>query len=212
MAKQLGKRTVGELEDELKARDRRIEELRTEIDELRDLVTRLREQDEDADNLIESWIEAFNMVLNEDGKYSYAPFVDDYEKTVDEYADLVRRWNKYVHIFNMQNRNVGRPIAASESQISEVRKLRRQGRSLRGIADDTSLGLPTVRTIIGQMNGDDRTTQKHRDRLERIELDRQQIAEWKRRRRTRDALPKRMQATLKQGRALAKEARGLGKA
>ena len=91
MAKQLGKRTVGELEDELKARDRRIEELRTEIDELRDLVTRLREQDEDADNLIESWIEAFNMVLNEDGKYSYAPFVDDYEKTVDEYADLVRR-------------------------------------------------------------------------------------------------------------------------
>ena len=36
MAKQ--KRTVGELEDELKARDRRIEELRQEIDELRDLV------------------------------------------------------------------------------------------------------------------------------------------------------------------------------
>ena len=212
MAKQLGKRTVGELEDELKARDRRIEELRTEIDELRDLVTRLREQDEDADNLIESWIEAFNMVLNEDGKYSYAPFVDDYEKTVDEYADLVRRWNKYVHIFNMQNRNVGRPLAASEAQVAEVRKLHRQGRSLRGIADDTSLGLPTVRTIVGQMNGDDRTTQKHRDRLERIEIDRQQIAEWKRERRTGDALPKSVQAALKQGRELAKEARGLGKA
>ena len=62
------------------------------------------------------------------------------------------------------------------------------------------------------MNGDDRTTQKHRDWLERIEIDRQQIAAWKRGRRTRDALPKRIQATLKQGRALAKEARGLGKA
>jgi hypothetical protein len=27
--------------------------------------------------LIESWIEAFGMVLNEDGKHSYVPFVDD---------------------------------------------------------------------------------------------------------------------------------------
>src|SRR6516164_9820060 len=108
-----------------------------------------------------------------------------------------------------QNRNVGRPLAASEAQVAEVRKLHRQGRSLRGIADDTSLGLPTVRTIVGQMNGDDRTIRKHRDRLERIEIDRQQMAEWKRQRRTRDALPKRIQATLKQGGELAKEARGL---
>ena len=104
------------------------------------------------------------------------------------------------------------PLAASEKQVAEVRRLRREDRSLRGIVDDTSLGLPTVRTIVGQMNGDDRTTQKHRDRLERIEIDRQQIAEWKRERRTGDALPKRVQAALKQGRELAKEARGLGKA
>jgi hypothetical protein len=65
MAKQ--KRTVGELEDELKARDRRIEELREEIDELRDLVTRLREHDEDTDNVFESWKEAFGMEMTEDG-------------------------------------------------------------------------------------------------------------------------------------------------
>ena len=113
---------------------------------------------------------------------------------------------------NTRKRNVGRPLVASEKQVAEVRRLRREGRSLRGIVDDTSLGLPTVRTIVGQMNGDDRTTQKHRDRLERIEIDRQQIAEWKRERRTGDALPKRVQAALKQGRELAKEARGLGKA
>jgi hypothetical protein len=201
MAKQLGKRTVGELEEELKARDRRIEELRTEIDELRDLVTRLREQEEDADNLLESWIGAFNMVMNEDGKYSWSPFVEQYDKLVDKYADLVRRWNKYITIFNAQNRNVGRPLAASEAQVEEVRRLRREGRSLRGIADDTSLGFPTVRTIVGQMYGDDRTTQKHRDRLERIEIDREQRTQWKAKRHSRDALPRRIQATLKQGRA-----------
>src|SRR5262249_457531 len=116
MAKQLGKRTVGELEDELKVRDRRIEELRQEIDERRDLVSRLREQDEDANNLIESWIDAFEMVMGEDGKYEFPAFVEDYQKTVDKYADLVRRWNKYIAIFNAQNRNVGRPLAASEAQ------------------------------------------------------------------------------------------------
>jgi hypothetical protein len=94
----------------------------------------------------------------------------------------------------------------------EVHKLRKAGRSLRGIADDTSLGLDTVRTIVSKMDGNDRTTQKHRDRLERIEIDRQQIAQWKRQRRTGDALPKRVQTALERGRALAKEARGLGKA
>jgi hypothetical protein len=47
----------------------------------------------------------------------------------------------------------------------------------------------TRRPIVGQMNGDDRTTQKHRGRLERIEIDRAQQATWKRQRRTGDTLP-----------------------
>jgi chromosome segregation ATPase len=46
---------IGELEDKLKAARRRIEELRTEIDEQRDLISRLREHAEDYDNVIESW-------------------------------------------------------------------------------------------------------------------------------------------------------------
>ena len=87
-------------------------------------------------------------------------------------------------------------------------KLRKRGRSLRGIADDTSLGFPTVRTIVGQMNGTDRTTQKHRGR---IEIDRLQLARWKRQRRTGNALPKRVNAFLQEGRAISKEARGLGR-
>jgi hypothetical protein len=213
MAKQPDKRerTVSELEDELKIRNQRIEELREEVDELRDLVTRLREQDEDTDNVFESWKETFEMTRNENGKLTWQPFWDEHWKLIDDYNDLVRRWNKYLPLINHEPRNVGRPLAASEAQVIEVHKLRKTGRSLRGIADDTSLGLDTVRTIVSKMNRKDRTTKKHRERLERIDVDRFQRARWKRQRRTGDALPRRVQAAQEQGRALAKEARGLGK-
>jgi len=69
---------------------------------------------------------------------------------------------------------------------------------------------PTVRTIVDQTNRRDRTTVKHRKRLEQIDT-RQQRARWKRQRRVGDALPKRVQAVVKEGLALAKEARGLGR-
>ena len=113
--------------------------------------------------------------------------------------------------FNTKTRNVGRSGGKRGASRGSP-QVGKAGRSLRGIADDTSLGLDTVRTIVSKMDGNDRTTQKHRDRLERIEIDRQQIAQWKRQRRTGDALPKRVQTALERGRALAKEARGLGKA
>ena len=37
----------------------------------------MREHVEDAGTAIESWIEAFKMVQGEDGKWSYAAWVDD---------------------------------------------------------------------------------------------------------------------------------------
>jgi hypothetical protein len=114
-------------------------------------------------------------------------------------------------LINGTPRNVGRPLAASEAQVDTVHKLRKAGSSLRQIADETSLGLNTVRTIVGQMDGRDRTTQKHRARLERIVIDPQQRATWKRQRRTGDALPKRLQRAAETGHALVKEARGLGR-
>jgi hypothetical protein len=58
-------------------------------------------------------------------------------------------------------RNAGRPLAASEAQVEEVLKLR----SLRGIAEDTSLGLPIVRTIIDKGDSRDRTSIKHLQRI-----------------------------------------------
>ena len=64
----------------------------------------------------------------------------------------------------------------------------------------------TVRTIVDQGDGRDRTTIKH---LERIDPDRKLEASWRARQRTRDALPKRITETLTKGRELVKEARGL---
>jgi hypothetical protein len=207
----MAKHSIGELEDELKARDRRIEELREEVDGLRDLVRRLEEQDEDTDAVLESWKETFEMVQTESGGWTWEPFWDEHYQTIDDYNELVQQWNKYVPLINGKRQPVGRPLAASEAQCDEVLKLHKGGRSLRGIVEDTSLGLNTVRTIVSKGNGNDRTTKKHRQRFERIELDRTRLARRKRQKRTGDALPKRAQRVVEQGRALRKEAKGLGR-
>ena len=205
------KLSVGELEDELKVKERRIEELRQEIDEQRELIDRLRENSEEADGVFEAWIETFEMERTDSGGLTWKPFWQEHNQLIDDYNDLVRRWNKYLPVINREPRNVGRPLAASEAQVVQVQKLRKAGRSLRGIAEDTSLSVDTVRTIVGKMNGNDRTTTKHRQRLERID-ERQRLVKWKRQRRTGDALPRRVQRVVEEGRALVKEAKGLGRA
>ena len=205
------KLSVGELEDELKVKERRIEELRQEIDEQRELIDRLRENSEEADGVFEAWIETFEMERTDSGGLTWKPFWQEHNQLIDDYNDLVRRWNKYLPVINREPRNVGRPLAASEAQVVQVQKLRKAGRSLRGIAEDTSLSVDTVRTIVGKMNGQDRTTTKHRQRLERID-ERQRLVKWKRQRRTGDALPRRVQRVVEGGRALVKEAKGLGRA
>jgi hypothetical protein len=201
---------TGDIDERIALRDRRIEELRQEIDEQRDLIARLREHAEDYVNSIEAWKETFGMTMTENGAWTWEPFWDEYKKLIDDYNAFVRQWNAYLPLINREPRNVGRPLSASDAQVAEVRRLRGDGRSLRGIADDTSLGLSTVRTIVDQTNRRDRTTVKHRKRLEQIDT-RQQRARWKRQRRVGDALPKRVQAVVKEGLALAKEARGLGR-
>jgi hypothetical protein len=202
---------IGELEDEIKARDRRIADLRTEIDEQRDLISRLREHAEDYDTMIEQWCETFHMVMTDDGAWTWQPWWNKHNKLVDNYNELVRNWNKYLPLINGRTQPVGRPLAASEAQCADVLKLHKQGRSLRGIADDTNLGLNTVRTIIAKKNGTDRTMKKHRQRVERIALDRTQLASGRRQKRTGDALPGQAQRVVEAGQKLIKEAKGLGK-
>jgi hypothetical protein len=83
---------------------------------------------------------------------------------------------------------------------------------LREIAEETGLGLNTVRTIIAQANRKDRTTKKYLARLEPVAVDRQRRARWKRQRRCGNELPKRINNHLKASAALIREAKGLGRA
>jgi hypothetical protein len=150
---------------------------------------------------MESWKETFGMVMTDDGKCTWEPFWDEHNKLIDDYNKMVRDWNRHV----VPPRNVGRPLAASDAQVVQVRKLRKAGKSLRWIMEETSLGFQTVRTIVGQVDGTDRTRQRH---MGRVDPDRLRQARWKRQRRTGDALPRRVQRVIEVGRALAKESRG----
>ena len=99
-----------------------------------------------------------------------------------------------------------RPLAASDAQRQTVLKLRKAGQSLRAIAEETSLGLNTVRTIVDQRDQRDRTTIKH---MERIRRDMGEERTWLSRKRTRDGLPRRINALQQQSTELQKEAKGL---
>jgi uncharacterized coiled-coil protein SlyX len=197
-------RRIGELEDTLKRRDRRIEELREEIDEQRVLIEELRENAEDYVNTMERWKETFDMTLTDDGCWTWKPFWDKYADNLDDYNALVRRHNDLVGRYNryVVHQPVGRPLEASEAQIAQVRKLRKAGRSLRWIEEETSLSFQTVRTIVGKAEGTDRTSKK----WERITLDRQTAIRERRRKRDGDALPRRAQAVVETGRELIKRA------
>ena len=106
---------------------------------------------------------------------TFGPFLDAHEELRLQNAALVRKWNAAVDDFNSavpQPRNVGRPLAASDAQCATVLKLRKTGTSLRDIAAETSLGLWTVRTIIDNRAGTDRTSRKY---FERITPDRKEV-------------------------------------
>jgi transposase len=196
------------LRDQLRQRDRKIAELRSEQDESSDLIRRLRENAEDYTASIESWCEAFGMVLTDKG-WTWSPFWDEYAKLTEDYSALVRQWNRALPILNAGLQDVGRPLAASDAQVAVVLKLRKAGHSLRAIVDETNLTLRTVRTIVERKRGVDRTTKARR---QRIEIDKQQRAHWKARKRTGDALPKRVETVIETGKALVIEAKGLGRA
>jgi hypothetical protein len=140
------------------------------------------------------------MTQSDAGEWTWGPAIAEGREWLEKYVALVRKWNAAVTDFNelLRPRNFGRPLAASEAQCEQVRKLRKRGVSLRGIAEETNLGLQTVRIIDGG-NGVDRTTLKY---FERIAPDRVAERRWEARRRTRDALPKRINKTLADGREL----------
>jgi hypothetical protein len=220
-------RHLAELKVQLKERDERIKGLRRELSEAEELVSEEREHIEDVDRLIDSWIEAFDMKQDDKGVWTLDKWAKSRDDAFKAYGELVRKWNRFVGDYNAAvlkgKRNVGRPLAADAGDVERVRKLRKEGRSLRGIVLDTGLGLPTVRTIVARDAGSDRVTKKRwqklhpgekwEDRsytpvgaLERIDPGRFKEEPW--RARTRAALPKRIGEVLERGRELVKAAKG----
>jgi hypothetical protein len=203
-------RTREQLLDRIKELERRTKELTAERDEERNLNSRLRDHSDEAHAMIEQWKYAFDMVLDDDGKWSWKPWIEERDDIMRRYLDLLKKWNRAVGDFNakVDPRPIGRPLAASEQQIDKVRKLRKAKASLREIVKQTGLGFQTVRTIIGKDDGTDRTSAK-RNEFKRIELNRARMASWRARKRSREALPKRFESFEKEAEHLRKEIRKL---
>jgi uncharacterized coiled-coil protein SlyX len=118
---------IGALEDELRHRDKRITELKAELDEARALVADMEEHVGECREITEAWIEAFQMRRTDDGKVLvWASFVEQHDELVDKHNALVREWNKMVPKYNavVAPKNIGRPLEASEAQCLEVQRLR----------------------------------------------------------------------------------------
>jgi hypothetical protein len=159
---------IVDLERELKFRDRRINELKNEIDGLRQEVREMEDGVTERDAYLEQFITTFGLELDNDGYYRNGDFIQGHQRLADEYNDLVGRHNKLVRCFNaniVRVQPVGRLIAASEAQQDRVLKLHKAGKSSRWIADEMGLSRRTVTTVIAKSEGTDRTTSRHRLRL-----------------------------------------------
>jgi hypothetical protein len=202
-----------DLEAKLKEAERKIAELREERDESRELVSRMEEHVSDSRELIEQWVYAFDMTLDDDGKYRIRSqhLIDQWSDLVEKYQSLVKEWNSFVPDYNatVSKNPVGRPLDASEAQVATVRKLRAKGMSIRNIMTETNLTMQTVRTIISKDTWSDRASKRH---LEKIDFKpiRDLAVNARARKRTRDALPKKIAEALDDGAKLLKEAKGIG--
>jgi hypothetical protein len=164
----------------------------------------MRETIQDFIDIQERRREAFHMVLGNDGVWKWSGEfcpTDEYNELLDKYNGLLRYWNKYLHLFNGPQ-DVGRPLEASKGQCAQVLKMHKASMSLRKIAFETNLGVRTVRTIIGRENRTDRTSKQ---RLERVQVDRQLAVRHRARKFTRDALPKQMAEWDKRAKELLKQ-------
>ena len=201
---------IAKLEDELKRANEKIKELRAEHTEALKLVDAMREQVEACGEQIDRWIDAFDMVLGDDGKWQWSPALvgrwNDDMSLLDEHIALVRDWNRFARRYNatIVPKPIGRPLAASEAQVADVKKRRAKGASLRAIAAATSLSLGTVCTIVGRKNVPPVDRQ-----LRKRELDRDRAKVYRARKRQREQLPAQINASRQRNAELLKAAKGL---
>jgi len=200
---------IAELEAELKQRDAKIKDLTKERDEAQELVDTMREQVESGNDMIEQWIDVFEMQQDERGIWifdsSQSELWESYDELLKHHKKTVDHWNRYLSQFNaiINPRPIGRPLAASDGQQKDVLKRRKAGNSLRAIAEATSLSVRTVRSVLAQ--------KKRTNKLRRLEFDRHRAAAYRARRRGRDQLPEQIAEQLKSGANLVKAAKGIGR-
>ena len=213
MAKTATTERIYQLEDELKAAKQRIEELRAERDEANAAVASFIEHYDERREIMERWRTTLGMV-ERDGVWVWEsdhPIISVREMAA-AYIELRRAYNRLLQLYDPAD--VGRPLAASEAQVAQVLKLRKEGTLYRLIMDETGLGLQTVRTIIGRDKHTDRTTIKRKRKRKHLPdevLDKFKLAALRANKRDFDALPKQVTKHLVAGEELLKVAKGLGK-
>jgi hypothetical protein len=101
------------------------------------------------ESLSERWVEIIGMGEERD---------EDYTRLLKDFTDLTAAYEITAPLaektMERQPPN-GRPIAASEAQVADVRRRRTAGESLRGITAATGLSFRTVRTIVARAEGKD---------------------------------------------------------
>lgn len=189
------KSRIAELEDVLTQRDAKIVDLRNDLGERDELISEMREQLRANYDTVDGWVQVFDMHQDDDGRFVFDPrqtaIWDEFEILLDKHKKLVTKWNANVADFNrvVAPKDIGRPLAASETQQADVLKRHKAGESLRAIAKATSLGVRTVRTIIEKPAGADRASRQAKER-KRIAFDRMRAAAFRARKRSREGIPK----------------------
>ena len=213
MAKTATTERIYQPEDELKAAKQRIEELRAERDEANAAVASFIEHYDERREIMQRWRITLGMV-ERDGVWVWEidhPIISVREMAA-AYIELRSAYNRLLQLYDPAD--VGRPLAASEAQVAQVLKLRKEGTPYRLIMDETGLGLQTVRTIIGREKHTDRTTIKQKRKRKHMPdevLDKFKLAALRANKRDFDALPKQVTKHLVAGEELLKVAKGLGK-
>lgn len=191
----------------------RLAEARREKDEALDLLNEMRESLQQSSDVIDSWIEVFEMQQDERGVWIYdsqQSLWQEHDDLLKEHARLTRDWNKFVARYNatISPKDPGRPLAASDDQIKRVHALRAASTSLRVISQETGVGLRTVRTILDNAAGKGRTAERKAE-LRKREFNRLRAAAFRARKRKLNALPQQIHEMQKHRDELQKAARGL---
>jgi hypothetical protein len=200
---------IAELEDALKEAKRRNDDLRREVNDQNALITELREETEDLRDTLARFKDTFDLVPDtEPDTVTNGPLIDRLNETQSKYRALIESYNKLVRFVRARvwPQPMGRPLAASKAQRQRILALHKTGHSLRGIAEETNLGLQTVRTVIDKKDRVDRTTL---DRWERIAPDMRMERDRRRREKDVRALRQSIPVQLERADELIKQAKGL---